>query len=251
MKRKILVIGRLNCSFIYDNWLSSLRKKADVTYISLSILANQMSGEELEGYVLRIASENACEFAIVFDDNGHNIFPDILYEKLKGRMPVMTFYSDDEPDYYCNNNLKYDHRFDIILTHSKRGMNEHIKADADHKRRIEYLPWGYNDRVFYKMEEIEKEYDIIFIGTNFKFSDMTKFDGDVRRESVLWAYECCRKHGFKFAVLAMAGTGIRLCRIVMADTLTHRTSTGSPMHPGLSLDLDMPRIMCQANTKQK
>lgn len=197
---KILFMGVVTRSFAYDNWLQELRKQYEVTYISLSVLIKLFSIEELIAYVMEIAEAGKFDYIFFYEDNAHQFFPDKLFEKLKTVCPVLTFYPDDEPEVWCNNNMKYDHRYQFIATHSKRGMERHRLVNSGSGTKIIHLQWGYQDADYYKISVKKKKYDVVFVGTNFYNAAGSKFDGDIRREILIEAYGICKKHGYDFTL---------------------------------------------------
>ena len=196
MKRKIFVVGMLSRKYVIDNWLRPMQNLYDVTYVSVCVLCRVMSKSEITSYLLEIIKNQQFDYVFVYADNTHQMFDDSFFGLTRKYAPIISFYSDDEPDYWLNNNLQYDKRYDLIITHSKRGYLYRTNAGVSN---VKYVPWGYNQECFFCLNE-KKNIDVIFIGSNFQNEKGYYFDGKIRSQINAEIYKFCKDNNYSYAI---------------------------------------------------
>ena len=194
---KILMVGILSREYVSDNWLLPLKELCTVKYISVSVLVRVMSLKDIVEYMLQIFRNDHYDYVFYYADGAHQVFCDRFFEEVRKTTPVISFYSDDEPMEWMQNNLQYDYRSDLIATHSKRAFE--YRKELGYKDRVMYLQWGYNPMHFYPTKQ-EKKIDVAFLGTNFYADGRYYHDGEFRQLFLLRIYEYCKQKEYKFRI---------------------------------------------------
>ena len=195
---KLLFIAATETHYIRDNWLSTLNGLYDVIYVCPFWLRKIYNEDETAEYIRDILRNNDIKYIFIYSDGLFNRLSEDFFMELKRDYLVFTFYADDEPEKWYQRNEPFDHRYDLIFTQSYRG---HLRRKEQTPKNFvsQYLPWGYNPRMFYKIEGSEKKCDVMYIGTNKICDDGTYFeDGKSRRNLVCSVYKYCKKAGYKF-----------------------------------------------------
>ncbi len=196
-KIKIFMVGMLSIEYVRQNWLDIMREMYDVTYISVSILNRVMSKEKVTEYLLDVLRSDNYDYVFAYPDGCHQMFSDRFFAEAKKIAPVISFYSDDEPNIWMKNNLRYDFRSDLIVTHSARAYE--YRKNAGYGDGMMRVQWGYNPAFFYKTDD-EKDIDVVFMGSNFFVDGRYIYDGTLRQEILTDVYEFCAKKGFDFKI---------------------------------------------------
>jgi len=153
-----------------------------------------------EAYALRVIQQQVFDLLFFYSDSLHPYFSDTFFTAVRDRgIRIVTFHADDEPEAWYRINEPYDHRFDLVASHSMRGTERRIIAG---KEEAYHLPWGYNPALFYPLETAAYEYDVVFIGSNNDFSrpGSKKQEGDGRQDTLSGLYRHCLERGYRFRV---------------------------------------------------
>ncbi len=191
------MIGMLAIEYVRQNWLQPMSEMYDVTYVCVSVLNRVMTKAQVTEYLLKALDSDKYDYLFAYPDGCHQMFSDVFFQEAKKRLPVISFYSDDEPDKWMKNNLKYDYRSDLIVTHSARAYD--YRKQAGYGRGLMRVQWGYNPKYFYKTNE-EKDTDVIFMGSNFYRCGMYIYDGKLRQKILTEAYSYCKDNGYSFKI---------------------------------------------------
>lgn len=198
---KVIMVGALSIQYIKDNWAVPLKELFDATFVDVSpILSVHRNTDYVEKYIYSLLRRSHYDYMFFYSDAINPDFSDEFFETVRSAgTPVVNFLADDEPETWFQQNLPYDHRFDLVATHSKRGYQRRLKmAKADN---FIYLPWGFNARMFDRVKGAEKEYDVVYIGSNLcqDHDHNLYFGGGYQRQKLLvHAYEFCRQHHLRF-----------------------------------------------------
>lgn len=200
---RVIMIGALSIQYIRDNWADPLKKLFDTTFVDVSpLLTVYRNTNYVEKYIYSLLRKSHYDYMFFYSDAINPDFSDTFFEIVRASgTPVVNFLADDEPETWFQQNLPYDHRFDLVATHSKRGYQRRLKmGKADH---FIFLPWGFNDQMFDRVDGIEKEYDVVYIGSNLcQEHDPNLYFGDgfLRQKLLVEAYKFCRQHHLTFRV---------------------------------------------------
>ncbi|WP_026522996.1 glycosyltransferase family protein [Butyrivibrio sp. VCB2001] len=195
---KLLFLGAFGANYIRNNWLEPLRELYDVVYISVPWLFKEHSREEIEEYIYEVIRRNSIKYIFVYSDGMANKLSDEFYSNIRKSFFVFTFHADDEPETWYQINEPYDHRYDLIFTHSKRGHQRREHRFFNDRNSV-YLPWGYNERIYHPVNDTIKDIDVLFIGTNKLTSAGTYYEeGESRRNQIALIYNYCKENNYVF-----------------------------------------------------
>lgn len=198
---KILMVGNLGPDYVEHNWVQVISKKYDVLFIDNTVLGNifRNTSRGLEKYIYILLNENKFDYLFLYSDGMHNQLDDEFYENIRSTgIKIITFHADDEPNKWYEKNKKYDERFELIASHSKRGTELRKKVLSNAKSI--YLPWGYTPELFYKKLNTEKIYDVVYIGFNKNIDNEYIEDGNSRQYILEKTYEYCKENNINFKV---------------------------------------------------
>jgi spore maturation protein CgeB len=195
------MLGHLTAEYIYDNWVETIKKMYDVTFIDHSMLSNVKQGDfqYIEKYVYSVLREDKFDYIFVYSDGIHGHLSEDFYKNVRAKgIKILTFHADDEPNKWYQRNKKYDHRFDLIASHSKRGTS--LRKQLGFNDKALYLPWGYKKELFYRIDGQKKYYDIVYIGWNKDIDSKYIEDGQTRQYILVKLYEYCKKNNLIFRI---------------------------------------------------
>jgi len=202
-KTKIIMIGALSIQYIRDNWVVPMRKLFDTTFVDVSpILSIYRNTDYVEKYIYAILEKDQYDYMFFYSDAINPDFSDDFFKRVREKgIPIVNFLADDEPEIWYKQNLPYDHRYDLIATHSQNGYLRRVEmGKADN---FIYLPWGYSEELFDRVPGIEQIYDVIYIGSNLcQEHDPNLYfsDGYKRQKLLVSVYDFCRHQGLIFSV---------------------------------------------------
>ena len=200
----VLAIGAFSVPYIKDNWFDAIKHVYPDTAICFNATPFIAAFDQkvAHEYVFNLLQKEEIDYVFFYFDWVYNEFRDDFFQVLKqAHIPVVVFYPDDEPEGWYNRNIKYDHLYDLIATHSTLGMKRRIDNNLSDK--VFYSPWGYNQRIFTKQNKIEKKYDIVFIGKNKVHKNEPKLhreDGKSREEALQIIAKQAKINNWNFAL---------------------------------------------------
>ena len=231
---KIIMIGALSIRYIRDNWVEPMRKLFDTTFVDVSpILSVNRNTDFVEKYIYALLRKDRYDYMFFYSDAINPDFSDDFFKTVRAAgIPIINFLADDEPETWYKQNLPYDHRYDLVATHSKNGYQR--RQEMGKAGNFIYLPWGYSDALFDREPGVQQVYDVIYIGSNLcQEHDPNLYfsDGNQRQKLLVTVYEFCQDHGLNFRVF---GAG------------WHRHPILNQCDGGLVTNEEMVRIYSQA-----
>lgn len=194
---RILFVGMTSIAYIRDNWLNPLKELYEVDYISYGVLFRAMGLKGVTEYILDKCN-NKYDFVFFYPDGYGQMFSDELFDKLT-KLRTLVYHADDEPEQWFVHNARYDHRYGYIVSSSYRGWKRR-SSNNEKSGNACYVPWGYNPDLFYKKYDIQKDIDVVFIGSAFINENGYYLDGEWRQFLLTKVYEESIKQGFSFAI---------------------------------------------------
>ncbi|MBM7866706.1 glycosyltransferase [Heliobacterium gestii] len=205
---RVLAIGNFSHRYMEHCWRAPLRRLYPDSLVvdTAPLLAvGDGRGRFCHQYILGLLRNDTVDCVLFFTDGGiANDFPDAFFAALRqSQIPVIAIHGDDEPEVWYERNRRFDHRYDMVATHSRRSC-ERRRAEGWGERAL-YLPWGYNPAVFRRMPDAEKKYDIVFVGKNKQSGRPEDWfeDSRLRADSLVRLYELCRRQGLRFGLFGM------------------------------------------------
>ena len=198
---KILMIGTTSIGYVRDNWLNPIREMYDLTYIPYDTLLRAMGKDRLNSYIRHVC-DRGFDYVFFYPDGRGQMFSEELFGILKDERKVV-FHSDDAGGVWFRNCSKYDYRYDFVVTSSKEGYMKRTESEG-YKGNACYVPWGYNDSIYFKKDGEKKDTDVVFLGSNFERDGEYFLDGEFRQALLTRLYEASVKHGFS---LKLYGAG--------------------------------------------
>ncbi len=197
---RILMIGAVSIQYIVENWVEPLKELAETHLVDVSLLVKAYGKDFCQQYIFNILRQNSYDYVFFYPESVNYDFSDTFFERLREyNIPVLTFYADDEPEIWFSLNEKYDHRFSLIATQSKKGLERRI--NAGYTGEIMFLPWGFNQRIFKPGGNTKKNYDVIYFGVNSASPENPNLyirDGFIRQQVLVKVSEICRDIGCRF-----------------------------------------------------
>ncbi|GAB6039373.1 CgeB family protein [Endothiovibrio diazotrophicus] len=203
---RILSIGNFSLAYVRDNWETPLREEVPGVVVDATPLLAQgdYGNQYCLHYILSLLRNDHFDAIFFYSDGLNADFRDEFFDQLRGSgTPVITFHADDEPKTAYATNARFDHRFDIVATSSRRGYLRRQKEGWG--ERVLYLPWGYNPRRFYPLRDEEPLYDVVFIGKNKQGgkTSVINEDGLIRRQTLIDLRKFCDKNGLRFKLFGI------------------------------------------------
>ncbi|MCI4624366.1 MAG: glycosyltransferase [Candidatus Magnetoovum sp. WYHC-5] len=201
---EILSIGNFSSIYIKDSWVEPLKRLYDAHIVDVIplVLGRHFDSSYCTKYLESLVRNGSFDYIFFYSDGMHTtlVNPDNFFQisRHKG-IKVIAFHADDEPQLWYNMNKRFEHRYDVVATHSRRAYELRLTEGWQPERLI-YMPWGYNPKVFCKLPNINKKYDVIFIG---KCKSDTKngnsWEDGLQRNSLLSElYDFCLSNGIRF-----------------------------------------------------
>jgi hypothetical protein len=193
------MLGNLITKYINDNWVQPMVTLYDTTYIDLASLSTIYGHEYQEQYVYFILRQDNFDYLFVYTDGIHDNLSDEFFDNVRQYgIITVAYHADDEPNYWYNRNKQFDHRYDYVASHSKRGTE--LRWQNGWENRAIYLPWGYNPKLCYKITNAEKIYDVVYIGANNVDGDNYYLDGYQRQLVLTKLYYFCQRNNLNFGL---------------------------------------------------
>lgn len=207
---KTLALGALWIPYIRDNWFDAIRHvlgshalcvNAGPLLVGRRNYAGSMDGYHC-AYIYDILRRGEFDYFFFYHDWIFGDYPDVFFEKIRlAGIRTVAFHPDDEPERWYSRNVGYDHHFDVIASHSARGAARRRQSGSE--ERSMYLPWGYNHRAFFPSPDLNKCYDVVFIGKHKVNDPEAKVhleDGEQRERVLVSLAEVCASRGWIFRV---------------------------------------------------
>ncbi|MGV2703743.1 UNVERIFIED_CONTAM: glycosyltransferase [Aeromonas salmonicida] len=205
MSHPILVVGAFDYPYINNHWLEPLSIISNENLISfdVNVLLSILSTEDVEKYLKKIIKEFEVRYVFFYHDLIFADLSDCFFSEIKETTKVITFYADDEPPVWFQRNVRFDHHYSHIATHSVSAIEK--RKEQFPERECYYLPWGFNPRIIkYDMSEDKHQYnyDVIFIGRNKDSlgSGLYREDGAIRDQLLQAIANTAKHHGWRFAI---------------------------------------------------
>lgn len=202
---RILALGALDVPYIRDNWADALRHVLgeDVTSVNVSPWLACAPPESHMKAVYRLLATGAYDYLFLYHDYIFNDFPDEFFAHVRSAgVKTLAYHPDDEPEMWYQRNRVFDARFDLVASHSRRGVDRRVSEGRP--TRVMYLPWGFNQRFFDRpTAPVAPRYDVVFIG-KYKVHghDATLFreDGRRRDDALQEVATLCGQRGWRFGL---------------------------------------------------
>ncbi|MBF0345073.1 MAG: glycosyltransferase [Nitrospirae bacterium] len=174
----------------------------DAGFIDVSPMLSVYKNGYHEKYILKVLRERQYDCLFFYTDAINSDFTDGFFDLVRaGGTPVAAFYADDEPEMWYRQNMPYDHRFDVVGTHSLNALRRR-QAEGRGGNFI-FLPWSFNPLIFNRREDVEKSYDVLYVGENLisrEDASLCLRDGRLRQVVLEGVYRHSRQHGYSFKV---------------------------------------------------
>ncbi|MZP29451.1 glycosyltransferase [Heliobacterium undosum] len=203
---RILAIGNFSREYMAIPWGEPLRRHRRFDSVVVDAVPLLAAGGNDRSYCLQyiyslIRNDSFDYVLFLTEPLLHHEFPDEFFQALrKAAIPLVAVHTDDEPEFWYERNRPFDHRFDIIASHSKAATER--RQQAGWGERALFAPWCYNPEHIFRMENRQKKYDLVFIGKYKKLgvTSILEEDGLIREQSLVRLYHFCQEQGFRFRV---------------------------------------------------
>lgn len=205
---RILAMGNFGTEYVRDSWQQPLKKLFSTVWVNAAPLMahGDYRYTYCQRYIHSLIRGDDFDFFYFYSDGLKDAFPDEFFNAIRAAgLPVIAFHADDEPEVWYRRNRPFEHHYDLVATHSKRGMQKRLEEGSGPK--VLYLPWAFNPSFYYKIpnRSKEKEYDVVFIG-KYKETGVTAIadeDGKQRKDVLIKIHELCRQQGLVFRVFGV------------------------------------------------
>ncbi len=194
---RLLMVGVTSIRYVRENWIEPMSKMYELTYVAYDTLFRAMGLTRLENYIADICKEG-YDYVFFYPDGRGQMFSDNLFKLLKDERKIV-FHSDDAGGVWYQNCSRFDYRYDFIATSAKEGYIKRINSNS-YKGNAIYVPWGYNPEIYYKIDNEDKDTDVVFLGSNFEKDGLYFHDGEYRQSLLTKLYEASIKYGFSFRI---------------------------------------------------
>ncbi|GAB6039379.1 glycosyltransferase family protein [Endothiovibrio diazotrophicus] len=201
---RILVVGALSIGYVRDHWVEPMREALDAVFVDVSLLRDAYRGDFHEKYLYRLIRDGGFDTLFFYSDAVQRDFSDDFFDNVRAAgLRVVAFHADDDPEVWYAQNEVHDHRYDLILSPSTRGVARRRAKGVG--ERVRYLPWGFNPRRFPALcgEPPEALYDVVFVGTNLSHQENAELycrDGWGRQKILVDLHAICQRLGLRFKV---------------------------------------------------
>ncbi|WP_166371106.1 hypothetical protein [Psychromonas sp. SA13A] len=192
----ILAIGAFNIEYIHDNCREPLKHiyGDSITTVNALPLILYLGLKKTENIIFQQIENNHVTTVFFYHDWIKGSFSECFFTEIRNLgIKTAAFYPDDEPEYWFNDNLKYDHHYDVIGTHSEQGCLRRLENND--KCDVIHAPWGFNPRIFSSLN-IAKKYDLIFVGKHKSLKE----DGQARTAFLEEIVKLVELNGWSFAI---------------------------------------------------
>lgn len=202
---RVLALAALDIPYIRDNWIDALKhvKGDEVTTVNVSAWLACAPKEAHMKAIYRLIATGSYDCLFLYHDYIFADFPDEFFAHVRSAgLRTVAYHPDDEPEVWYRRNAPFDHRYDVVASHAKRGVFRRIQEGRP--TRAVYVPWGFNPRFFDKPAQMPApKYDVVFIG-KYKVHehDSTVFreDGERRDAALRAVASLCDQHGWRFSI---------------------------------------------------
>lgn len=196
-----MFLAPISIPYVRDSWLDPLQKQCEVYALDAVKLLVGYGREAAVEWVFRLLQQARCDALFFYSDTLHPHFADDFFTAVRAQgIKCITFHADDEPEAWYGRNAGFDHRFDLVASHSQRGT---ARRQQQGQTLARYLPWGFNPRRFFPQSPpLAKQYDVVFVGTNNDYSrpGTPQGGGDGRQDTLTELYQHCLLKGYRFRV---------------------------------------------------
>ena len=204
----ILMIGALTMTYVRDSWVRPAQAELGATCVDVAKLLVAEGVQWTERYLYSVLQEGRFEYLFFYSDSLHQELSEEFFANVRrAGITIVAYHADDEPEFWYRANEPFDHRYDLVASHSKRGAERRARKGAT---RSLHLPWGYNPEYFYPLPREEQQYDVVFVGTNNDYAGRTGGDGvdrgisgDGRQDILVELYRYCVAEGLHMQVFGM------------------------------------------------
>ncbi|MBF0337358.1 MAG: glycosyltransferase [Nitrospirae bacterium] len=206
----ILMVGALSIRYVRDNWVETVGRMYDATFIDVTPMLNAYKNGYHEFYILRVLRQRHYDCMFFYPDAINSDFSDRFFDLVRGGgIPIAAFYADDEPELWYKQNTPYDHRFDVVGTHSLNALKRR-QAEGRGDNFI-FMPWSFNPLFFNRIDGADKLYDVLYVGENLVSRDffvpgvahppqIYLRDGRLRQRVLESVYRHSKTHGYSLTV---------------------------------------------------
>ena len=206
---RILAMGNFGTEYVRDSWKQPLKELFSTVWVNAAPLMahGDFRYTYCQRYIHSLIRNDEFDFFYFYSDGLKDAFPDEFFNAIRAAgLPVIAFHADDEPEVWYKRNRPFEHHYDLVATHSKRGWQKRLEEGSG--PHAIYLPWAFNPSFYYKIPDCseEKIVDVVFIG-KYKETGVTAIadeDGKQRKDILIKIYELCRRNGL---VLKVYGVG--------------------------------------------
>ncbi|KJU81641.1 hypothetical protein MBAV_006168 [Candidatus Magnetobacterium bavaricum] len=199
---RILMVGALSISYVRDNWVETVRRMYNATFIDVTPMLNVYKNAYHEHYILRVLREGQYDCMFFYPDAINSDFSDGFFDLVRaGGTPIVAFYADDEPQLWYKQNTPYDHRFSVVGTHSLNALRRR-QAEGRGDNFI-FMPWSFNPLIFNRIDGTDKLYDVLYVGENLVSRENPQIclrDGRLRQIVLESVYRHSKVHGYNLTV---------------------------------------------------
>ncbi|MBF0539470.1 MAG: glycosyltransferase family 1 protein [Nitrospirae bacterium] len=216
----LLMVGALSIRYVRDNWVETVRRMYDASFIDVTPMLNVYKNGYHEGYILRALRERHYDCMFFYPDAINSDFSDRFFDLVRaGGTPIAAFYADDEPELWYKQNIPYDHRFDVVGTHSLNALKRR-QAEGRGDNFI-FMPWSFNPLIFNRIcslqslgrhrslqsrgsiDEADKLFGVLYVGENLVSRENPQIclrDGRLRQRVLESVYRHSKTHGYSLKV---------------------------------------------------
>jgi glycosyltransferase involved in cell wall biosynthesis len=191
---RVLAIGALWVPYIRENWFDALQAVLGEQVICVNVAPLLVNKERYStqpesfhcAYIYDLIRREPIDYLFFYHDWIFADYPDTFFEKIRSAgIKIVTFLPDDEPEVWYQRNTQFDHHYDVIASHSSRGVER--RKQSGWKDSVIYLPWGYNQRQCYRLDDSPKSIDIVFFGKHKvnELDDKSYLEDGQQREKIL------------------------------------------------------------------
>ena len=202
---RVLALAALDIPYIRDNWIDALTHVLgdDVTTVNVSAWLACAPKEAHMKAIYRLIATGSYDCLFLYHDYIFADFPDEFFAHVRSAgLRTVAYHPDDEPEVWYRRNAPFDHRYDVVASHAKRGVFR--RTQEGRPTRAVYIPWGFNPRFFDRpAQPVTPVHDVVFIG-KYKVHehDTTLFreDGERRDAALRAVATLCDRNGWRFSI---------------------------------------------------
>ena len=153
--------------------------------------------------IYRLIATGSYDCLFLYHDYIFADFPDEFFAHVRSAgLRTVAYHPDDEPEVWYRRNAPFDHRYDVVASHARRGVFR--RQQEGRPTRAVYVPWGFNPRFFDRpAQPVAKKHDVVFIG-KYKVhehdSSLFREDGERRDAALRAVAQLCDRNGWRFSI---------------------------------------------------